>query len=167
MQYKKYSIVCFFFVLTVGTLLHFTYELSGENAFVAYFSATNESVWEHLKLIYWPYVIFSLFEYYMYGRERTDFVAARAASVITGLAFTVIFFYTYSGILGFNFFIADILTFVIADFLCCYVGYYLLKNNAMGSLSDSLKGLAVLVLLGICFVLWTTNPPNWGIFIPQ
>jgi len=165
MHYKKYSIVCFFFILITGTLLHFTYEWSGGNTLVSYFSAVNESVWEHLKLIYWPALVFSLYEYYMYGKERCDFFAIKSASVLAGLLFTVTFFYTYSGILGFNFFIADILTFILADFLCCYVSYRLLEYDVSAGMSDSLKGIAVLVLLAVCFIIWTANPPQWGIFL--
>ena len=40
------------FTLATGTLLHFTYEWSGENPFVALYSPVSESVWEHLKLLF-------------------------------------------------------------------------------------------------------------------
>lgn len=49
---KKYQIISSIFVCILGTLLHFTYKVFGENSFVASFSAVNESVWEHLKLLY-------------------------------------------------------------------------------------------------------------------
>lgn len=51
---KNYQIFSILFVFLLGTLLHFTYELSGNNLFIATFSAVNESVWEHLKLIFFP-----------------------------------------------------------------------------------------------------------------
>jgi len=38
------------FIVLVGSALHFTFELSGDNPLVGVFSAVNESVWEHLKL---------------------------------------------------------------------------------------------------------------------
>jgi len=43
------------FIILLGSMLHFTFELSGENPVVGVFSAVNESVWEHLKLAYWPH----------------------------------------------------------------------------------------------------------------
>ncbi len=51
---RNYQIFSVIFTFILGTLLHFTYELSGGNLVVASFSAINESVWEHLKLLYFP-----------------------------------------------------------------------------------------------------------------
>ena len=39
----------------VGTLLHFVYDW-WPNALTAIFTPVNESVWEHLKLLFWPYL---------------------------------------------------------------------------------------------------------------
>ena len=39
----------------LGTLNHFLYFLSGQSPIVALFCPVNESVWEHLKLLYFPF----------------------------------------------------------------------------------------------------------------
>ena len=38
-------------VSLLGTLLHFTYRWSGRNPLIA---PVNESVWEHMKLLFFP-----------------------------------------------------------------------------------------------------------------
>jgi hypothetical protein len=48
----KLELIGVAFIAFLGTALHFTYELSGRNIMVAPFSAVNESVWEHLKLVF-------------------------------------------------------------------------------------------------------------------
>ena len=48
---RNYQIVSAIFACILGTLLHFIYEWCGESQSVAWFSAINESVWEHLKLL--------------------------------------------------------------------------------------------------------------------
>ena len=53
----KYQIFSAFFTIILGTLFHFTYEWSGNNAFVGTFSSVNESTWEHLKLTFFPMLI--------------------------------------------------------------------------------------------------------------
>lgn len=164
MQYKKYHITAFFFILVAGTLLHFTYAWSGGSTFVSYFSAVNESIWEHLKLIYFPSLAFSVYEYFVYGKNRADFWAVKMTAILSALVFTVVFFYTYSGVLGFNLLFLDLLDFVLSDFVCCYVSLMLLNSSVSGSKSDSVKGIAVLVLLFLCFIIWTDNPPDLGIF---
>jgi hypothetical protein len=58
-----YEIVGTAFIIFLGSAFHFTYEFSGRFAFVGVFSAVNESVWEHLKLAFWPSVIWLLIEY--------------------------------------------------------------------------------------------------------
>ena len=44
----------FLFTSILGTFLHFLFELSGRSVIAAIFSAVNESIWEHMKLIYYP-----------------------------------------------------------------------------------------------------------------
>jgi len=164
MKMKKYHIAGFFFVLILGTLLHFTYDLSEQNKIISYFSAVNESVWEHLKLIFFPAIIFSIAEFFAYGRKEADFWAVKMTSILLAMLFIVVFFYTYSGVLGFNLSVLDILSFVIATFILFYISYNMLKDLSSGTKADSIKAIAVLLLLMVCFIIWTDNPPDLGIF---
>ena len=41
----KAQIIVIIIAIILGTLLHFTYDWSGENNIIGSFSATNESVW--------------------------------------------------------------------------------------------------------------------------
>ena len=58
-----YEIIGTAFIIFLGSALHFTYEFSGRFDFIGVFSAVNESVWEHLKLAFWPSLIWILIEY--------------------------------------------------------------------------------------------------------
>ena len=58
---KNYQIVSTIFVCILGTLLHFTYDFFGQNMIIASFSAVNESVWEHLKLLFFPMLLFYMY----------------------------------------------------------------------------------------------------------
>ena len=53
------------FTIITGTLLHFVYEWSGESLFVGIFSPINESVWEHLKLLFFPMSVWILIGYFI------------------------------------------------------------------------------------------------------
>jgi hypothetical protein len=48
------------FTFLAGTLLHFTYEWSGNNFWVGLFSPVNESTWEHMKLLFFPMLFYSI-----------------------------------------------------------------------------------------------------------
>ena len=51
----------FLLVAVTGTVLHFLYDLTGRSILASLVSAVNESVWEHMKLIFYPIWLFSLF----------------------------------------------------------------------------------------------------------
>lgn len=164
MKMKKYHIAGFFFVLILGTLLHFTYNFFGQNKLISYFSAVNESVWEHLKLIFFPALIFSVVEFFAYGRKESDFWAIKMTAILSSMLFIVVFFYTYSGVLGFNIAVLDILSFAVATLILFYISYNMIISSSSGTKADSLKATAVLLLLTVCFIIWTDNPPDLGIF---
>lgn len=53
LKIKKWEIMGIYWIVIVGSLLHFTYDWSNKSSIVALFSSVNESVWERLKrLIY-------------------------------------------------------------------------------------------------------------------
>ena len=60
--FKKLEIIGFFFVSIVGTLLHFAYEASGSNFIAGIFAPVNESTFEHLKLLFYPFIIYGIIE---------------------------------------------------------------------------------------------------------
>ncbi len=47
-----YELIGVVFIIFLGSALHFTFALSGNQPIVGAFSAVNESVWEHLKLAF-------------------------------------------------------------------------------------------------------------------
>lgn len=116
-EFKNYQIISIIFTFILGTLLHFTYQLSGENQVVAIFSAINESVWEHLKLLYFPMLLTTIIGYFYIGKSIPNFLCAKTMGIIVSMLFTVVFFYTYTGILGKNIAVIDISSFFIDVFI--------------------------------------------------
>ena len=126
---KSWHILGIFFTLIFGTLLHFTYEWSGYNPIVGFFSATNESTVEHLKMIFVPFFLFSIFEYFAYGKDITAFILTKALSVSIGIITIVVVFYLYIWIVGTDLLWMDIAIFVLAVVVAYFVSYKLLKNQ--------------------------------------
>ncbi len=158
---RNYQIFSVIFTFILGTLLHFTYELSGENIIVSSFSAINESVWEHLKLLYFPMLLTLIIGYFYIGKNAPNFLCSKTIGIITSMLFTIIFFYTYSGILGKNIAIIDISLFFVATILGEYVAYKLM--NSMFKCNNKVA-ILVLMLIGICFIIFTYSTPKIGIF---
>jgi hypothetical protein len=74
------------FIIILGSMLHFTFKWSGNNQLVAIFSADNESVWEHLKLVFWPTLLWGLIEFLSLRGKANNFVFAKTAEVYLMIA---------------------------------------------------------------------------------
>ena len=161
---KKAQIIVIILSIIIGTLLHFTYEWSGENSFVGSFSAVNESTWEHLKLVFFPMLLLAIIEYFFIKKEANNYIEAKTIGIFTSICFIIIFFYTYTGILGVNFAIIDILTFIISIILGEYVAYKLMiRKNESTKLSKILSTLIIIFFL-LSFIIFTYNPPKVNLF---
>ena len=159
----KFQIFSVIFTWILGTILHFTYDWSNQNAIVGAFSAINESTWEHLKLLFFPMLITTIIGYFYLKpkEEYKNFLCAKTIGILVALAFVVIFFYTYTGVIGTNFAILDIGSFFVGVFLGEYTAYKLTNH-----ISECKDGLAIfiLIVLFICFIAFTYNAPQIGLF---
>jgi len=154
-----YEIVGTVFIIILGSILHFTFEWSGGNLVVGAFSAVNESVWEHLKLVFWPALLFMLIEYIPLKRTANNFAFSKTIGVYLMVIIIPIVFYSYTAITGKSIFFIDISTFVVAVIIGQLLSYKLLTYR---KLSENLNrvSLIALVLLGLAFVLFTFYPPQ-------
>ena len=84
-------------VLT-GILLHFLYDLSGSSPWIGLFSPINESLWEHMKLIFFPLAVCFLFEIIRLRKKVPALSPASAWGILAGTFAVPVLFYTYTGI---------------------------------------------------------------------
>ena len=159
---KNYQIFSVIFTFILGTLLHFLYNLSGENKLVASFSTVNESTWEHLKLFFFPMLMTIIIGYFYIGKNTPNFVCSKTIGIIISLITTVVFFYTYSGILGTNVALIDISSFFIITILGELIAYKLM--NFIFFKCNFKKSIIILIILLICFIIFTYFPPHIGLF---
>ncbi len=149
----------------LGVFLHYALDLSGGNFFVALFSAANESIWEHLKLIFFPFEITMLIEYFIYGKDYKNFFSAKLIGVLSGMSATVVLYYTFIGITGKNIPFINISIFVISTLLAYLVSYVrmLKKKTCLGAFGETLSILILAVICGL-FFFFTYYPPEIPLF---
>lgn len=161
---KKWYIVGTFFIIVFGMLLHFVYEWSGNNTFVGIFSAVNESTWEHLKLLFWPSFFFSIIEYICIGKDYNNYITAKAVSFYAGILSIIFLFYTYTGIVGDNFIVIDILIFIISVIISQYIGYKITICNKDVNVKVNTISFMAIVILALAFIFFTVSPPQIALF---
>ena len=159
----KYTVIGILFTIVAGTLAHFLYQWSGENLVVALFAPVNESTWEHLKLLFFPMVFYSIFEAFLFRNRIPELFYANVVGALTGMVSIIVLFYTYTGILGTNCLAADIAVFCISVVIAFLTSYYLLGVREK---LEHFKGLILtaLVICTIAFFFFTWNPPDIGLF---
>lgn len=157
----KFIIFSGIFVMILGTLLHFTYEWSGNNQFIVSFSAVNESTWEHLKLLFFPMLLTTIIGFFYLEKSCPNYWCARLFGILTAILFTIVFFYTYTGIIGTNFAFVDISIFFVAVILGELISYKVLVSSFDCNSSVALVGI---ILLLACFIIFTYFTPTIGLF---
>jgi len=155
----RYELFGILFISLLGGLLHFTFELSCYNPIVGIFSAVNESVWEHLKLGFWPILLLTIIEYWSIKENTNNFFLAKTASAYSIIFVIPIIFYSYTSITGESIFLIDILSFIIAVIVGQFLSYQILKYKQLPKASKWVS-LIALIVLAILFVVFTFYPPS-------
>ena len=149
------------FLLTslAGTALHFLYDVL-PTPLAALFSPINESVWEHLKLLFWPMLIGALF--LSRKKEKKDrFWSSFFIAFLATPAFLLICFYGLKA-LGYESTALDITLYYISMFF----GYYLAKWLYAKGKPEKIGGvtLMLLILYVASLILFTFAAPDLPIF---
>jgi quinol-cytochrome oxidoreductase complex cytochrome b subunit len=142
----------------LGPLLHNAAQLP--IPLLRFFVPVNESVWEHLKLLFVPAFLVAMLRRLCTGHLQRGILTTFAQGLLLSMVLMTVGFYTYSGILGRNSHIANITLFYLCSlFLTLWV-----HVRSSGQKKSSLSGLLILLLLAGCFVYFTLYPPDLAIF---
>ena len=146
----------------MGTVLHFLYEWLDKAKWIAPFSGVNESTWEHMKLLFWPMLLFAITEYFFF-RDREDFWCIKLRGILCGLILIPILFYTYNGVIGKS---PDWINITIF-FVSAAIAYFREARafaRGDGHCTGRTAAFAVLLSLAALFILFTFKTPALGIF---
>ena len=88
----------FVWIMLAGSAFHFIFELSGFNPVAALFGSVNESTWEHLKLFFWPGLLFVLVQHAFVKDFAHNYWWAKAAALAVTPIGVIVSFYFYLGI---------------------------------------------------------------------
>ncbi len=162
MMSLKTNLFRFIFISVLGVLLHFTYAWSGNNPVVGLFSAVNESTWEHLKLLFFPMLLLTILEVLCSGNTLpSGYLPARVLGILAGMGGIVAGFYTLQGVLGRNYDALNIALYFAGVLLALSVEHRYEQKSSW--LTPVCAGL-ILLLLSVCFFVFTFYPPAIGLF---
>lgn len=152
----------FIFTGITGTFLHFLFELTGGSWIAGLFSAVNESIWEHMKLLFYPMVVYGAWSYFRWGKTFPHFWCVKLKGILLGLLLIPTLYYTYTGVLGIS---AD--WFNITIFFLSAGAVYLFETRQLqkgGRKCQPVLAIAGIAALALLFTLFTFFPPRIPLF---
>jgi len=163
MTLKWIKIVAVFGVFILCFPFHFMYEWFTNTLFSIFFPV-NESVWEHMKMLFSAIVVYGVIDYFVikfFNQKRNNFVISLFISSLASIPIFLIIYLPFYYLLGENI-ILNIGVLFIAISISQVISYFILK-------SDNFKKLGMISVIGIILVyivfgLLTYNPPINDLF---
>lgn len=159
----RWQLTGFVFTGIMGTFLHFLFDMTSGNAIAALFSAVNESIWEHMKLLFYPIILFALIEYRFWGKENPNFWCIKCKGILLGLLLIPVLYYTYTGLLGTSVDWFNITIFYIAAAVVYWWETKRFQNNLACPLSPSVS-IVLICAIVLLFTVMTFFPPKIPLF---
>ena len=145
-----------------GTLLHFLYDWLGGALWIAPFSAVNESTFEHMKLLFWPMLIYAIIQSFFF-RDRADFWCIKLRGILLGISLIPVIFYTYNGVVGKSPDWLNISMFFIAA-AASYIYETRQFNNKKVVCKSPKIAILLLCVIAALFVIFTFKTPRLELF---
>ena len=152
------------FTVLVGTAELYLCRRFGASKRFSLLLPANRSIWEQLKVIFWPMVIFSVAEYFNYGTYFENFIAAKAVSVLFAMIWNIMLSYIFDSVWGKRSFALDVCITALSSATGWAANYALVKNYCLSSQFEKISGTAVILALMLCFALFTFTVPQKSIF---
>lgn len=155
-----YEFIGILFIIFISLCLHFTYELSSKNPIIGLFSPINETIWENLKLGFFPIIFYSIVENLTIKNHVKNFFTAKAISSIFLNLFTIIILISRN-ILGKNISsIMGICIFIIGSILAQLISIKILTLDNHYPVINLLSFLFLFIII-LMFFVYTVNPLDY------
>ena len=163
---KRLCIINIILIIVISTIFHFAYELLPNNIIASFFPV-NESIIEHMKMIFNSYIVYTIIEYFILKKyniiENNNHMFKLLTSSLICMFLTMIFYYPFYYTFGDNFIYTMstyILSIIISSLISCNLNKDLVSDKYMNILS-----FIIILLLEFIFIYSTFNPKEAELFI--
>jgi len=159
-----YMLLGMVFTFFFGVLLHFIYGWSRNSLLVAFIAPTNESLFEHLKLLMTPFLLWALAEYVHYGQFMHAFVPGKVLGLWLGFVLMIGLHLLYVRLLGRKVTAMDIGIFAVAVFAAFVAAEFCMTLVLFDSAGLEILFDGLLVLTVMVIAVFTVYPPHHWLF---
>jgi hypothetical protein len=155
-------IISFFIVSMLGVVTHSFHKWFKKGFLVHVFSAVNESVWEHMKLSFYPMLGTVIIHSLIPGFYYSGFWGSAFLTVITATVLVPLLYYPVRAMLGKEVPAASIGLYFVCILLAFVLEYFLMDSKAM--IMDQGIAIAALAVCLAVFAVFTYFPPRVELF---
>jgi len=153
-------------IFIASAIFHFVYGWTGNNKVVGMFFPANESIFEHLKMLIFPIIIWWTAIYFAKGKElnidKNKWFFGCLVSLVASMLFMMMFYYTITGALGIESLALDIANTFLSIAFGQLLGIHFYKHSKGIEWNGSWAIIIVIVAVCIWFSL---NPPELPMFL--
>jgi hypothetical protein len=159
-----WSVVGVFVIFSLAALWHFLYAWIPGSVSASIFPV-NESPWEHVKLFFFPAIIFYVIQYFGIGKHYENYIFSHGIMLVIMPALTLGLFYFYRLVLKIpESLIIDILiTFCVIGIAS--IGAYLLTVSSIKFGLWRYSVIVIVLVLFTSYAILTFYPPKLHIFM--
>lgn len=151
-RYKKITGLGILWTIVLGTLSHFFYQWSHENILIGLFYPVNESVWEHLKLLFFPALTYMFIEQKAMGKAMPGLFGKNLLGIFAGLLVMPLLFYGYTAFSGKSILLVDIGIFCVCVLLTFLLHYELRNRQISKEAEGAVRKILWILLAAFLFV---------------
>ena len=160
---KKIKIIGVFVIIPLSILCHFLYEWNS-NFIFSVLCPINESIWEHMKLMATPFLLYGIFEWIYYKKKNINYdnlLISLCISIIVGIIAYLVPYLIIDKFISHNMILSISLLFLDYCFME-YLSFKIINTNKIKY--SNYIGIILLFLIYFMFYYLTYNPPHTYLF---
>lgn len=157
MNKKKFIIFSTITIFILNVISHFVYNIF-PNFITSLFFPVNESIMEHMKMIYTSYFIFNIILYFVKKKDLNNYPLNFLITSLFNIFIFLIIYLPIFNIFGENLIFTMILL-IITIFISSILSYKILTSNKNTDLN--ILSIIISILVYISFMYFTYFPPEY------
>ncbi len=160
---EKYILLGIILIFVMGFIMHSIYEWSNNFILVGLFAPVNESIFEHMKLVPAPLLLWWGI-YFVKNKAINDdlWLSCTLISLIISMISIPFLYYFYTGAFGAHVMIIDILILLVS---LAFGQFSALHHYKHGKALPLYLSLSLIIIIFILCAVLTLYPPNLPLFI--
>jgi len=173
MKLKTIKIISVVGIFIISFLVHFVYELF-PNVLASIFFPVNESIWEHMKMLFTSIILYGIIDYILLKKNNIDFNNFKSQLFFTAFISIPIYLIIYLpvyNLMGENLFVSIFLLFIVY-IIISYISYKMLRSDDF-KLFNNISVYLIIILYFIftyltyfpihSYIFFDTNENKYGI----